>query len=258
MERLRRLGYATAAAVLLMSLAALPGCTTSDASSTAPSDAAPSGERTQRVIDRLQAVEPDLAKYWPGMGGDFPSDNTRVVTLQIGISTDGSLVSLFIVAYAPGTHQLFTGESFGAAGSEYIDIWGAVVDGVTMAQTGATVQSCLAAVDRVGRKTMLAELPMLPPPEFGDFPGDYLLESWPVNGGEPDIPTGAKAVLWNGSAFEALAASDPLRRADPDHVRFVVTPKPSVGSRPAPFPSDSTTTTEAVDLSPVYFVIPVM
>jgi hypothetical protein len=213
------------------------------------------GQGTQRVIVRLRAEEPDLAKYWPGMGGSFPSDTAQVVALQLGISTAGLLDSLFIVAYAAEAHQLFTAESFGNAGA-YMDIWGAVVDGVTMAGGGPNVASCLAAVDRVGRKTFLAQLPDLPP-GFGTFAGYYLLESWPASGREPDIPAEAKAVIWRGSAFEPLSGSDPLRRADRGYVRFVVTPLPSVAPSPAPPPNEPTTTTEAVDLSPVYFVIPV-
>ena len=235
------------AAGLFLSMVALPGCRSNEPAS---------GEGTQRIFMRLQAVEPNLAKYWPDMGGPFPSATARMVTLQIGMLTSGSLDSLFIVSYSPETRQLLTAESFGPS-EEYVDIWGALVAGVAMTAGGTTVASCLEAVDRVGRATMLAEMPALPAPQLGTFPGYYLLEAWPRSGGEPDIPADAKAVVWTGSAFQPLTASDPLRRADPVHVRFVITPLPSIDPEPAPFPSgETTTTTEGVDLSPVYFVIP--
>jgi hypothetical protein len=211
---------------------------------------------THRVITGFRSIEPRLALYWESLGGgDFPSDTAQAVTLQLGFSPSGALDSLFVVAYAPDTRQLLTAEAFGPP-SEYIEISGAVVDGVSMDVQAATVVSYLTAIELVGRETMLAQLPALSEPSLGTYPGYYLLEAWPRAGGEEDVPSDAKALVWDGSAFQPLDAGDSRRQADPGYVRFVMTPIPAVWSIPALPPGQQTTTTEGIDTSPVCFVIP--
>jgi hypothetical protein len=213
-------------------------------------------------MTRLRAVEPRLTVYWAGFGsGDFPANTAQAVTLRLGLSPFGSLESLFIVAYAPDTQQLLTATAFGAytgyePSGEYIDISGAVVDGVSMDVQVPTVASYLAAIELVGRETMLAQLPVLPEPSLGAYPGYYLLEAWPRAGGEEDIPSDAKALVWEGSAFQPLGAGDPRRQAQSAYVRFVMRPITPVYQMPALPGRQTTTTTEGIDTSPVFFVIP--
>ena len=71
-----------------------------------------------------------------------------------------------------------------------------------------------------------------------------------------NIPSDAKAFLWDGSSFQRLETGDARRQASSGYVRFVVAPIPSFASLPGPLPGTETTTTLGVDTSPVYFVIP--
>ena len=231
--------------------------------STTVSVPATTAARTHKVMTRFRSIEPRLTVYWEGSGGgDFPTDTARMLTLQLGFSPSGSLESLFIVAYAPDTRQLLTATAFGSytgysPSGEYIDVSGAVVDGVSMDVQSDAVVSYLTAIELVGRETMLAQLPALPEPSLGTYPGYYLLEAWPRAGGEEDIPSDARAVVWDGSAFQPLDAGDLRRQAHPGYVRFVMTPMTPVYPMPALPPGQQTTTTEGIDTGPVYFVIPV-
>lgn len=241
-------------------------CTSASTTSTSTSLANKAGG-THYVTTRIPSEEPRLTFYWEFLGGgSFSTDTAQAVTLQLGFLPSGMLQSLFVVAYVPDTEQLLTATGFGSfsapsipAGqlAEYdVDLSGVVVDGVDMAVQSERVVSYLAAIELVGRKTMLAEVPVLPVPKFG-VPGYYLLEAWPRAGGEEDIPSYATALVWEGSAFQPLGSSDPRRQTQPGYVRFVMTPTTSEYPVTAPLSEERTYTTESgTDTWPVFFVIP--